>query len=166
MALPLLPLLLAHSAISLLAIPAGLVVVAGLLRGRDRVRMATVFLLLAFVTSASGFLFPFFALLPSHVIGVAALLVLALLLPARRRLAASAGWRRIYALGMVASLYFIVFVAIAQGFDKIPALHALAPTQSAPAFRMAQGAMLVLFIILGTLALRRAATPFLSSSRR
>jgi hypothetical protein len=39
---------------------------------------------------------------------------------------------------------------------KVPALHALAPTQAEPPFAVAQGAALLLFVALGATALRRA----------
>jgi uncharacterized membrane protein SirB2 len=41
---------------------------------------------------------------------------------------------------------------------KVPVLHDLAPTQSEPPFAVAQLAVLVLFIVLGTLAVRRSKT--------
>jgi len=54
----------------------------------------------------------------------------------------------------VTALYLNVFVLVAQAFLKIAALHALAPTGSEPAFAIAQGIVLVLFIVLGFRALR------------
>ena len=56
----------------------------------------------------------------------------------------------------MAALYFNVFVLIAQAFLKVPALHALAPTQSELPFAVAQLVVLGLFIVLGTLAVRRS----------
>ena len=55
-------------------------------------------------------------------------------------------------IGAVASLYLNVFVLIVQSFQKIPVLKALAPTQSEPPFAIAQGVVLVLFVVLGFLA--------------
>ena len=46
------------------------------------------------------------------------------------------------------ALYFNVFVLIVQLFEKVPALNALAPTQSEPPFQIAQGVVLLIFIIL------------------
>lgn len=148
--MPIAILLPAHTAISIIAILAGIPVVAGLLQGREWPRLTLLFLATAALTSASGFLFPFFQLLPSHVIGAVALLVLAVTVPARRR------WPRLYAAGLVASLYFIVFVAIAQAFGKIPALHALAPTLAEWPFQAAQALALVLFVVFGIAAARRS----------
>jgi hypothetical protein len=53
------------------------------------------------------------------------------------------------------SLYFNVFVLIAQSFMKVPALHALAPTGSEQPFAVAQGVNLVLFIVLMVLAVKK-----------
>jgi hypothetical protein len=43
-------------------------------------------------------------------------------------------------------------VLVAQGFMKIPALHALAPTGSEPPFAIVQGIVLLIFIALGIAA--------------
>jgi hypothetical protein len=53
------------------------------------------------------------------------------------------------------ALYFNVFVLVVQGFLKVPSLKALAPTQSEPPFLVAQVAILVLFIGLTTVAVRK-----------
>jgi hypothetical protein len=38
----------------------------------------------------------------------------------------------------VIALYFNVFVGVVQAFLKVPALHALAPTQTEPPFKLTQ----------------------------
>lgn len=143
-----------HTDISLLAILAGLPVVSGLIAGRSRPVLEAVFLVLAVATSVTGFLFPFNGVLPSHVVGAIALLVLAAALYARYGAGLAGSWRAVHAGSAVASLYFLVFVGVAQAFGKIPALHAAAPTQSEPPFAVAQGAVLVAFIALGLAAVR------------
>ena len=52
------------------------------------------------------------------------------------------------------ALYFNVFVLVVQLFRRVPALNAMAPTQSEPPFHLAQLAVLVLFAAIGI----RAAT--------
>jgi hypothetical protein len=47
--------------------------------------------------------------------------------------------------------YLSVFVLIAQFFMKIPALKALAPTQSEPPFLGTEVVVMVVFIVLGVL---------------
>jgi len=46
-------------------------------------------------------------------------------------------------------------VSIVQSFQKIPFLHALAPTQSEPPFLITQAIALGVVIVLGTLAVAR-----------
>ena len=52
------------------------------------------------------------------------------------------------------SLYFLVFVAVAQVFAKVPAFAALAPTQSEPPFAIVQGIVLLAFVLVGLRAVR------------
>jgi hypothetical protein len=53
------------------------------------------------------------------------------------------------------ALYLNVFVLIAQLFDKVPALKALAPTKSEPPFMVTQLVVLVLFVALTIAAAKR-----------
>jgi hypothetical protein len=55
----------------------------------------------------------------------------------------------------VAALYLNMFVLVAQLFTKLPALMALAPTQTEAPFKLTQLTVLVIFIVLGTLATMR-----------
>jgi hypothetical protein len=57
-------------------------------------------------------------------------------------------WRWIYVVGAFLALYFNVFVGIVQSFEKIPALKAMAPTQSEPPFKLTQLVVLALFVVL------------------
>jgi len=65
------------------------------------------------------------------------------------------GWRTTYVLTAMLSLYFNVFVAVVQSFIRIPALHALAPTQSEGPFALTQFAVLIAFLALSIVALRK-----------
>ncbi len=150
---------LSHVAISLIAIAAGFAVVYGFFNSNRMPRMTLVFLVMTFLTSVTGFLFfKRDQLLPSHVTGIIALIVLAPTLFALYSRKLAGGWRRIYVIGAVISLYLNVFVLVVQLFLKVPALHALAP--NAPAnpeapFKIAQGVVLVLFIVAGFVAVKR-----------
>ena len=53
------------------------------------------------------------------------------------------------------ALYFNVFVLVVQLFLKVPALKASAPTQTEPPFLVAQSCALVLFVVLGAVAVIR-----------
>jgi hypothetical protein len=103
-------------------------------------------------TSITGFLFPFHKFLPSHAVGIVSLLVLAVAIPALYVFHLVGPWRRTYVIGAVIALYLNVFVLIAQLFMKVPALKALAPTQSEPPFLVTQIVVLLIFMVLGFLA--------------
>jgi len=143
-----------HVALSLVGILTGLVVLAGLLRSQVAGGVTAVFLITTILTSATGFLFPVKEILPSHIVGIISLVALAIAVYAlySRRLAGS--WRWIYVAAAVFALYLNVFVLVVQAFLKVPALHAIAPTQSDPAFGATQLVVLVLFIWLGIRAAR------------
>jgi hypothetical protein len=143
---------LLHVVISLIGIGSGLVVAIGLVQGKRLDGWTTIFLTTTVATSVTGYGFPFEHLLPSHIVGGISLLVLAAAIFARygRRLAG--GWRRVYVIAAVAALYFNVFVLVVQLFRRVPALQALAPTQSEPPFAIAQLVVLALFIGLGAKA--------------
>jgi hypothetical protein len=144
-----------HVVLSLIGIAAGFVVLFGMLGAKKLPRWTALFLATTVLTSVTGFLFPFDRVLPSHIFGVLSLVVLAVALFALygRRLAGS--WRWIYVAGAAFALYLNSFVAVFQAFLKVPAVHALAPTQAEPPFAIAQGALLLFFIALTFLAIRK-----------
>jgi hypothetical protein len=113
------------------------------------------FLATAIATSVTGFMFPFVGATPAFVVGIVALAILALVLLARYGRHRAGRWRAVDAVGMVASLYLLVFVLIAQLFQKVPSLNALAPTGSEPAFAVVQLACLAGFVWIGWQTLRR-----------
>ena len=148
-----------HVALSIVMLVVGAVVVNGLLRGRDTGRWVTVFLVFTFATNASGFGFPFVKLLPSHITAIIALALLAAVLVARYTFALAGFWGWVYAGGLVFSLFFDVFVLVAQSFAKIPALKQLAPTGGEPPFAIAELVVLAAFIVMAILAIRRSGRP-------
>jgi hypothetical protein len=64
-------------------------------------------------------------------------------------------WRWIYVVSALVALYLNVFVLVAQAFQKVAILNALAPTQSDPGFIIAQLIVLAVFVVLGIRAVRR-----------
>src|SRR6202163_1410684 len=82
MAIGLSALTFAHVVISLIGIVSGLVVTFGLLRSQRMDGLTALFLVATVATSVTGFLFPFHKLLPSHILGIISLVLLALRLPA------------------------------------------------------------------------------------
>jgi hypothetical protein len=147
---------LVHVAISLIGIGSGLVVVGGFLTRREFNRWTPLFLTTTVATSATGYGFPFEHLLPSHIVGAISLVVLAAVIYARYARHLAGAWHATYVIGAVTALYLNVFVLVVQLFLKVPALKALAPTQSEPPFAIAQLLVLVLFVVLGTVATKRS----------
>jgi hypothetical protein len=148
-----------HTALSYVALLTGAIVVAGLFGLRINQIWTAIFLLTAIATSATGFLFPFNQVLPSHIVGGVALLVLAAAMVGMYVFHLAGYWRRIYAAGIVASLYLLVFVGIAQAFMKIAVLKQLAPTTTELPFAVAQGVTLLIFIAIGVMATRGFRAP-------
>jgi hypothetical protein len=144
-----------HTDLSLIAIVAGIVVAVGLVTSKALGRWTALYLTAAVLTSLTGFLFKSASFGPSHWLGVFSLIVLAPAILGRYFYHLAGSWRWIYVLGAVTALFFLVFVAVAQAFMKIPALHPLAPTGSEPPFAIAQLVNLVIFVIVGVFALRR-----------
>ena len=119
------------------------------------------------LTSVTGFGFPFTALLPSHVIGILSLVLLAIACLALYGMKLSGAWRWIYAVTALIALYLNIFVLIIQSFLKIPALTALAPGNppSGPAFAVVQGLVLLFFVVVIIGAVRRFRSREASSTR-
>ena len=139
-----------HVVISLAGILSGLVVLFGLIAGKRLDGWTALFLITTVATSVTGFMFPFHKLLPSHVVGAISLVVLAIAILARYSRHLAGGWRRTYVISAVIALYLNVFVLI-QLFENVPALNAMAPTQSEPPFKIAQVAVMTVFVVLGFL---------------
>jgi hypothetical protein len=135
-----------HVVISLLGIGSGMVVWLGFFGNKRLDAWTHFFLITTILTSVTGFFLPAHKILPSHILGVLSLIALAIACVARYFKRMQGGWLKTYVITAMISLYFNVFVLIAQSSMKLPALHALAPTGSEPPF--AQGLNLVLFLIL------------------
>ncbi|MFL6812475.1 MAG: hypothetical protein ACJ8EK_00375 [Bradyrhizobium sp.] len=146
-----------HVIISLIAIVSGLIVMFGLLGSNRRPSLTAMFLLFTILTSATGFLFPFDKLLPSHMIGIVSLLLLGIACIALYVMKLSGAWRWIYVLTAMIALYLNVFVLVIQSFLKLGPLHALAPSipPSEPPFAVAQGIVLLFFVLVIVGAVRR-----------
>jgi len=146
-----------HVIISLIAIVSGIIVMFGLLGSNRMPGLTAIFLLFTILTSATGFLFPFEKLLPSHIIGILSLVLLAIACIALYGSKLSGAWRWVYVLTAMISLYLNVFVLVIQSFLKVPALTALAPGNppSGPAFAVVQGIVLLFFVVVIVGAVRR-----------
>ncbi len=144
-----------HVLISLIGIGSGLMVVYGFFTRKIFGGANAIFLATTALTSLTGFLFPFTHLLPSHILGILSLIALAIAMLARYMRHLQGAWRSTYVVSAVVALYFNVFVLVVQMFEKVPAVHALAPTQTEPPFAIVQGLTLALFVALGIFAVRK-----------
>jgi hypothetical protein len=142
---------LVHVLISVIGIISGLVMAGGLASGRRLTGWAPIFLVTTIATSVTGFGFPVDGLLPSHVVGIISLVILALVVVAQVK-GLAGPWRRVYAAGVVAATYFNTIVMVVQLFRRLPDLSELAPTQSEPPFALAQLLILVSFVWVGVAA--------------
>jgi hypothetical protein len=138
-----------HVILSLIGIASGFVVLYGFFTSQRLPTWTNIFLWMTIATSVTGFFFPIHKLTPGIILGIISLFDLAIALRARN------AWRRTYVITCVVALYLNMFVLVVQSFEKVPALNALAPTQSEPPFGIAQLVLLIVFIILGVQATRK-----------
>ena len=141
-----------HTVISLIAIFTGIAVLFGMLAGKRLDDWTRWFLIATVLTSVTGFFFPFHGFTPAIALGIMSLIVLAVAFFARYPHQLAGHWRWIFVVTAVIALYFNVFVGIVQAFEKIPALKAIAPTQTEQPFKLTQLVVLALFVVLGIAA--------------
>jgi hypothetical protein len=141
-----------HTLISLVAIFTGLVVVFGMLARKRLDKWTKWFLITAVATTITGFFFPFHGFTPAIGLGIISLPFLALTIFARYPKRLAGPWRWIYVIGAVICLYFNLFVLVVQAFEKIPELHAMAPTQTEPPFKLTQLVVLLVSALLAIVA--------------
>jgi hypothetical protein len=153
-------LVLVHVVISLIGIVAGLVVMFAMLDSNRMTGLTAIFLIFTILTSATGFIIPPFLtdkFLPSQAIGILSLVLLAIACSALYSKNLSGGWRWIYVVTALVSLYLNCFVLVIQSFLKIPALTALAPGNppSGPVFAVVQLIVLAFFAFMTFRAAKR-----------
>jgi hypothetical protein len=141
-----------HVLLSLIGIAAGFIVIFGLIAGRWLGLLMSIFLWTTILTSITGFFFPFEGITPGIILGIISLVVLALSLFALYGKKMAGGWRTTFVITAVIAQWLNFFVLIAQLFEKVPALHALAPTNTEAPFKIAQLCALIVFVVLGFLA--------------
>ena len=143
---------LVHVLISLIAILTGVVVLFGMLGAKPLDGWTKWFLITVVATTVTGFFFPFHGFTPAMILGIITVPVLAITIYARYSRQLTGAWRWIYVVGAVMSLYFNLFVLVVQAFEKVPGLHALAPTQTESPFKLTQLVVLAFFVVLAIAA--------------
>ncbi len=144
-----------HVALSLMGILAGLVVLLGLLGSEELPAITALFVLATALTSLTGFHFPFHGVTPGIVIGILSLILLFAAILARYTFHYAGSWRWVYVVTTVLALWFNVFIFIVQSFEKIPSLHAMAPTGTELPFKITQIVVLATFVVLGVRAVKK-----------
>ncbi|HEX4311784.1 MAG TPA: hypothetical protein VHZ25_17265 [Acidobacteriaceae bacterium] len=144
-----------HVAISLIGIAAGFIIIFGMMARKRLPLMTALFLLTTILTSVTGFLFPYHGRTPGIVIGCVSLVVLLLAMIALYGGHLRGGWRGTWVVTAVVAQFFNFLVLVVQSFEKVPALHALAPTGKEMPFKVAQILTLLVFVVLGVLAFRK-----------
>ena len=148
-------LLQVHVGLSLIGIGSGLVVLYGLLTKRPYPGWTALFLATTILTSVTGFPLPPFGFDPPRAVGVLSLLLLAVAVAALYGFRLAGAWRWLYICTAVAALYLNSFVGVIQAFQKVPAVHDLAPTQTEAPFLVVQLLVLAAFVASAILAIVR-----------
>jgi hypothetical protein len=144
-----------HVALSLIGIVSGIVVVLGMFSSEPLPAVTFLFFVTTVLTSLTGFLFPYHGITPGIIVGILSILALIAAVLARYSFNFIGPWRAAYVVCSILALWFNVFVLIVQSFEKVPSLHALAPTQSEPPFKIAQLVVLIAFIAAGVFAVKK-----------
>ncbi len=153
------PLTLVHVIISLIGIASGFIVMFGMFEAKRLDGWTAIFLVFTILTSVTGFVFfPFEKVTPGFILGILSLLVLAITVYARYPAKMAGRWRSAYVVTAILAQWFKVFVLVAQIFQKVPAAKALAPTPHAPAFLITQTIVMVIFIVLIVMAVKKFRT--------
>lgn len=146
---------LVHVVLSLVGILAGFIVIFGMLAAKRMNGLTPLFLATTVLTSVSGFGFPNAHITPGIIIGIVSLVVLLIAIIARYVGHLHGVSRWIYVVTAVLAQYFNVFVLVVQGFLKVPALHSMAPTGAETPFKIAQGLVVLIFIVLGVYGVKK-----------
>jgi hypothetical protein len=144
-----------HVTLSLIGIASGFVILFGMIGAQKLPSMTALFLVTTILTSVTGFMFPYKGFTPAIGTGILSLIVLLVAVTARYPGRLRGRWRGTWVVTAALAQYFNFFVLIVQSFEKVPALKALAPTQTEAPFKITQLVGLVLFAVLTAIAFYR-----------
>src|ERR1700752_2028805 len=108
-----------HTALSLVQLVSGIIVVLAFVGSRNGGPWLWIYLVSAIATSVTGFGFPVDKFLPSHAFGIISLVLLLLVILARYTFHLAGAWGWVSAVGLVITVYLDAFVAVVQAFLKI-----------------------------------------------
>lgn len=147
--------ILIHVLLSLTGIGTGFVVLVGFLKGKRLKGWTAIYVTTSLLTTATGFLFPFDVVLPTHILGLLSALALTIAIVAYNAVGLNGWSRAVYVVGLASALYFNCYAAVMQAFAKIAALNAFAPARTEWPYVLTQSVVLALFIVLTYLAAKR-----------
>jgi len=153
-----------HVSLSFFGLLIGVLLVVDLLGSSRRQRtLAAALLLSTALISITGFVLPSPPGTPTpdpaRILGVIELVIIVIAALALYLKHLAQAWRGIYIVSIVLATYLNFFVTVVQAFLKINFLHVLAPSGKEPPFVIAQLLTLALFVVIGTLALKRPRFP-------
>ncbi len=134
-----------HVVISLIGIVAGIIFFGALMCGRWIGFFHGLFIDFTVLTSVTGFMFPPKPIGPPFIFGVVSLVLLFIALVAQHAFKLNGTWRRVHLGTALIAQWLNMVVLVVQSFQKVPTLHALAPTGAEPA--VLAGQALVLLIV-------------------
>jgi hypothetical protein len=144
-----------HAVCDLLAIGAGTIVLFGLLAGELIDKWAVLFLRCTLATSVIGLLFQLHAFTLVQRCSMLAVYASGVAILAWRKFHLSGVWRTIFALTITIVLYLNVVVAIDQVFDQMFRFTRWMPAQFELTSRATQYVVMVLFAVIGIVAVKR-----------
>ena len=142
-----------HVAISMIGIFTGFVVMGGMYASNKLPLWTAIFLVTTILTSVTGFLFPVTIFTPALAVGILSMIILVVALLALYVYRLAGWWRFVYVATALTALYLNFFVFMVQSFQKVTFLQHLAPRQAEPPFVITQSAVLLMFLVLGVIAL-------------
>ncbi|MGX7896927.1 hypothetical protein [Tsuneonella sp. HG222] len=148
-----------HTAISLVAIAAGVIFFVGVMRGRWSRTVNGAFLLFTVLTSVTGFMFPPKPIGPPFVFGVISLVLLAISLYALYGRSLAGRWRGTFLATALVAQWLNMVVLVVQSFQKIPVLNALAPAGNEPPVLIVQTMLLAAVAYTGWRTIWRGQRP-------
>ncbi|WP_146604500.1 hypothetical protein [Rhodoplanes roseus] len=143
-----------HVAISLVGISSGLLLFIRMIAGRDVSAVSIVFLVTTAATTATGFLYPVSSAGVRHLVGVASLATLSVAVVSLYVFRLAGAWRAVYVIAALVALYFNCSAAVVQACRRLLPVAGDVEGDPQTYILFAQGALLVLFIVLGALVLR------------
>jgi hypothetical protein len=141
--------------LELIAIGAGAMALFDLLTGILLNKWTVLFLKCSLAISVTALLVPFSHFTLTQEVSMLSVYLAGVAVWAWHKFHLTGVWRSIFALSTTLVLYLNIVVAITQAFKQISLFNPLNPTQADPPFIATQSVVLVIFLVLGIIAIKR-----------